>query len=183
MAKKIDAGGHEWKQTRRGWVNQSTGAVAVRSSDIPIQRKRRSDRKSVSQNNVVTVALRLLHENEIALVTVLDAVYADTGSLEVLEMLTLIAATRDALSDIVFLAAFCQPSSRFYRDKSELALRLAYKFIIEFYPDEISNVDNRNAATFRTRRVHREYQRLDDGSNSELNFKIASSVYVDSIEL
>lgn len=58
------------------WVDTCTGQEYTKKPE----RKRRVDRKAVSQNNVVTVALRLLYENELALVTMLDAVYADTGS-------------------------------------------------------------------------------------------------------
>lgn len=161
------------------WVDTCTGQEYTKKPE----RKRRADRKAVSQNNVVTVALRLLYENELALVTMLDAVYADTGSTETLEQLTLMAATKDVLSDLVFLASFCQPSRRFYQDKSELALKLGYKFIMEFFPGEIANVDNLNAGTFRTRRVRREYPNLDDGDDTGYNFRMASKAYVDSIKI
>ncbi|WLW41001.1 hypothetical protein IBHPHPPA_00001 [Salmonella phage KKP 3828] len=161
------------------WVDACTGKEYMQKPE----RKRRTDRKAVSQNNVVTVALRLLAENELALVTMLDAVYADTGSVETLEQLTLIAATKDALSELVFLAGFCQPSRRFYSERSELALKLGYKFIMEFFPAEIENVDNLNAGTFRTRRVRREYPNLDDGDDTGYNFRMASKAYVDSIKV
>lgn len=161
------------------WLDLDTGQEYMKKPE----RKRRVDRKAVSQNNVVTVALRLLYENESALVTMLDAVYAHTGSTETLEQLTLVAATKDALSDLVFLASFCQPSRRFYQDKSELALKLGYKFIMEFFPGEIANVDNLNAGTFRTRRVRREYLNLDDGDDTGCNFRMASKGYVDSVKV
>lgn len=161
------------------WVDTDTG----KEYDKKPERKRRTDRKAVSQNNVVTVALRLLSENELALVTMLGAVYANTGSVETLEQLTLIAATKDALSDVVFLAGFCQPSRRFYSECSELALKLAYKFIMEFFPAEIENVDNLNAGTFRTRRVRREYVSLDDGDDTGYNFRMASKGYIDRIKV
>lgn len=161
------------------WQDLDTGQEYAKKPE----RKRRVDRKAVSQNNVVTVALRLLYENELALVTMLDAVYAHTGSTETLEQLTLIAATKDALSDLVFLAGFCQPSRRFYQDKSDLALKLGYKFIMEFFPGEIENVDNLNAGTFRTRRVRREYLNLDDGDDTGYNFRMASKGYVDSVKV
>lgn len=83
----------------------------------------------------------------------------------------------------MFLAGFCQPSRRFYQDKSELALKLGYKFIMEFYPSEIENVDNLNAGTFRTRRVRREYTNLDDGDDTGYNFRMASRGYVDSVKV
>lgn len=161
------------------WLDLDTGIEYTKKPE----RKRRTDRKAVSQNNVVTVALRLLSEHELALVTMLDTVYADTGSVETLEQLTLIAATKDALSDLVFLAGFCQPSRRFYSERSELALKLGYKFIMEFFPAEIENVDNLNAGTFRTRRVRREYPNLDDGDDTGSNFRMASKAYVDSIQV
>ena len=160
------------------WLDTDTG----KEYSTKPERKRRADRKAVSQNNVVTVALRLLAEHELELVTMLDAVYADTGSAETLEQLTLIAATKNALSDIVFLAGFCQPGRRYYRECSELALKLGYKFIMEFFPDEIRNVDNMNAGTFRTRRVRKEYVRLDDGEDTGYNFRMASREYVDSVK-
>ena len=39
MAQKTGLDGAVWKQTRKGWVNQSTGAVVAKSSDVPGKRK------------------------------------------------------------------------------------------------------------------------------------------------
>lgn len=163
------------------WVDLDTG---IEYSKKPTARKQRKDKKAVSQNNVITVALRLLAENEVALVTMLDSVYADTEDVECLEQLKLIAATKDALRDIVFLAAFCQPSLKYYSIKSDLALKLGYKFIVEFFPEEIQNVDNMNAATFRTRRVGKEYIELDSGeAYSSSGFMFADRKVVDAVNI
>lgn len=163
------------------WVDLDTG---IEYAKKPVPRKQRSDKKAVSQNNVITVALRLLSEYEVALTTALDAVYADTGDIEYLEQLKLVAATKDILSDVVFLAAFCQPSWKYYNDKAQLALKLSYKFIIEFFPDEIQNVDNLNAATFRTRRVFRESVELDAGEESvNSGFRFADNKTIDAVNL
>lgn len=39
MATKIDVNGNLWKQGRKGWVNQVTGAVVQSSKEIPAKRK------------------------------------------------------------------------------------------------------------------------------------------------
>lgn len=163
------------------WVDLDT---SVEYAKKPTARKQRSDKKVVSQNNVITVALRLLAENELALVTMLDAVYADTGDIEYLEQLKLIAATKDALSNIVFLAAFCQPSWKYYNEQAQLALKLAYKFIVELFPEEIQNVDNLKASTFRTRRVFRESVELDAGEESvNSEFRFADNKTIDAVNI
>ena len=144
------------------------------------QHRQRSDKKPVSQNNVVQVALKLLGEYEVPLVTALEAAYRDTGDAETLNLLRLIGATKDAVSDIVFLAGFCQPSAGFYTERRTLALQLAYKFVLEFFPEELENPENITLGTFRPRRAAREHYSMDDGTGED-NFRFADSGTVDSV--
>lgn len=160
------------------WVDTVTWAEYRTKADAGL---RRSDTKPVSQNNVIVVTMKLLAEYELPLVTMLEAVYRDTEDAEVLNMLRLVGATKDAVSDIVFLAAYCQPSADFYAEKSTLALQLAYKFILKFFPEELENPENINMGTFRPRRAYTECTSMDDGTETA-TFRFADAATVDAVQ-
>lgn len=75
MAKKIDINGIEWKQTRKGWVNQKTQEVVASAKEIPSIRKadkkhehkkvgslrdKRSDAKAINATNCIFVARKAI---------------------------------------------------------------------------------------------------------------------------
>lgn len=161
------------------WLCTETGA----EYDAKPERKTRADKKCVSQNNVITVALRLLYEYEVALTDALLLVYNTDADADALDMLQLIQACKDAVSEVVFLAGFCQPSYEFYRKKAKRATDLAYKFILEFFPDEMENLQNMDAPLFRTRRVRKERDEFDDGTGEVVQFRFVDKEFIKRMPL
>lgn len=91
MAQKIGRDGAVWKQTRKGWVNQSTGAVAAKSSDIPGKRKQHREYRNADATllraylanrdiDALPVAVLMLYGAAVALTD--DWSSTDSGKLE-----------------------------------------------------------------------------------------------------
>lgn len=145
-------------------VYEVDGKFYRTKKEAGLARKRhseRSDKKCVSHNNVITVALRLCEETEIPLITILESVYASTGDAAVLKQMQLVAATKLALYRCIFVSG-CGASARMYREVTTTAKQLAFKFLMEFYPDELYRISNKSEKRFRVGRVQRENKYLGD---------------------
>lgn len=117
-----------------------------------LQRKRRSDTKPVSQNNVIPVVYRLLVQRGTEL---LDSIAGDA------EAEQLVCDTMMYIQDVLFLLRYCEPSKDFWMDKQDTARRCAYLFLHRFYPEELNNVENANAVPFRITVPVQQHEYLD----------------------
>lgn len=107
-----------------------------------VQRKPRSDKKYISQTNQLTVTAALLGLEGGQLVTTLMAKACPiTGELDpdTLEKLRLVEATRQSIRDALFLMTRCEPSAEYAQYVLDHALRVTFKFLCTFYPEQFSN--------------------------------------------
>lgn len=118
-----------------------------------LARTTRSDKKCVSDNNVVPVVLKLLLERGTEL---LDRVAGDTAAEK------LVLDTWDSVLDSMFLLFHCAASYSVWTQSEKSTHAVCFKFLYTFYPDAMEDESNKDVQPLRYQRGGYSEDRLDN---------------------